>query len=189
MILLKRRMKINISDDCYLKNVFVRTIIVEEYDEEKLSEIAYSETRKFATDLYGLKDWTINKDSNGKPFFVKNRGYYFSVSHTKGMLALALCKGTSVGIDVEIIRKINKKITEKYYTKSEKKRTKHLSSDSLTETIKIWTMKEAHCKWQGRGLDKESLKWDSIEQNEVITESICVGQYMVSVCRTKEYAF
>lgn len=176
-------MKSNINDSIFLKDVCVRIVCLEEYEEDMISKIAYQEVKKFATDLYGISDWTIEKDCKGKPHFLTKNDYFFSVSHTGKMVAIAMYKGKAVGIDIEIIRSISNKIVDKYYTKYEKERVNQLYLESIIESIKIWTLKEAHCKCTGTGLDKFSLRWDTINQTEMVTESRQIGKYIVSVCK------
>ena len=178
-------MKSNIKEFVFLKDVYVRLIYLDDFDEDMILNDAYSEAKSFAIDLYGIRDWTIEKDSKGKPFFINNKGYFFSVSHTGQMVAIAMCNGKSVGVDIEPIHRISDKIVKKYYTKSEKDRIIQLDGDSKIEKIKIWTLKEAHCKCTGTGLDKFSLRWDSINQTKMAVESRHIGKYILSVCKCK----
>lgn len=178
-------MKSSIHKLLFLNDVQVKIISLKGIDEDIVSRSAYIETKRFATELYGNRDWTIEKDSQGKPFFEKNQGYFFSVSHTRKKVAIAMCKGKSIGVDIESIHKISDKVIKKYYSNAEKDSFFQCGDDIQKQEVKIWTLKEAHCKCVGIGLDKFTLRWDSINQNKMELESRQIENYIVSVCKSK----
>lgn len=107
---------------------------------------------------------------NGKPFW--ENGPYFSISHCKAGIAVAL-SDTPVGIDVETIRHADEDLI---------KRTMNAAERELIQTdrdfIRLWTKKEAAVKAQGTGiqsfeqlqtiLEKEKWKWETIEKENYI---------------------
>lgn len=141
-------------------------------------------TKTIITELvhncFGLDfdDGMISKDDFGKPFF-NNIDAQISISHTKGLCAVALLfdgkKYTcnfkdnnllvfdtnfkNIGIDVELIDYQQntdklKKISNKYFSKKEIDSLLKIKSDSqlIEEFTKIWTIKESICKMKGLGL-------------------------------------
>lgn len=93
---------------------------------------------------------------NGKPY-LKNREYFFSVSHAGNMVAAAFNKDNEVGIDIEKIRPM-KAGTLKFFC-TDKDRDFIFSSASMPEIIseaesldrifRVWTFKEAYVKTVG----------------------------------------
>lgn len=179
-------MKSSIHKLMFLNDVHVKIISLGDINEDIVSRSAYLEAKRLATELYGNRDWTIEKDSKGKPFFANNKGYFFSVSHTEKMVVIAMCKGKSIGVDIETIHKISDKVIKKYYSNIEKESVFRCGRDVQKQEVKIWTLKESHCKCTGTGLDKYSLRWDSINQNEMELESRQIENYIVSVCKSKQ---
>lgn len=178
-------MKSNISKFIFLNDVHVKLISLDDIDEDIVSRYAYWEINRLAIELYGNRDWSIKKNSKGKPFFANNNGYFFSVSHTEKMVAIAMCKGNSIGIDIESIHKISDKVIKKYYSNAEKESVFQCGKDAQKQEVKIWTLKEAHCKCTGTGLDNYNLRWDTINQNEMELETRQIENYIVSVCKSK----
>ena len=176
-------MKNKIHKFIYLNDVHVKLISINDIEEETVSKRTYLEIKRLATEMYGTRDWTIEKNSKGKPFFPNNKGYFFSVSHTEEMVVIAMCKGKSIGIDIESIHKISDKVIKKYYSDAEKESISQYNGDSKKIEEKIWTLKEAHCKCSGTGLVKFSLRWDSINQTKMEMESRQVENYIISVCK------
>ena len=89
-----------------------------------------------------IKDYYI--DDNGKPL---SNNIFFNISHSGGNVILGLNDKHQIGVDVEVIRKINIKLR------------KHISSDEEYSCIhtdedffKLWTNKEAIVKCLGSGI-------------------------------------
>ena len=176
-------MQSSINNLIFGKEVYVRLISVMDEEDDVISQEAYSQVKKLAFEMYGDGNWTIVKSVTGKPNFIYNDKYFMSVSHTDNLIAVAVCKGYSIGIDIEKIHKISEKLIDKYYTEDEKNMISLNVMDKEKEEVKIWTLKEAHCKCTGVGLDKCSLRWDSVNDENFFLVSICIGNYIVSVCK------
>ena len=134
----------------------------------------------------GLKVTIIEKDEMGKPFFQKHIDYDLSISHTDGLVAVAVGKNHKIGIDVEKIHKVSTTIINKYYSKSEKKAlSRNRVNTELIET-KIWTMKEAYSKCLGTGLNRDLLMWDTYSRKGIVMETQIYKEYVITVCRMIE---
>lgn len=95
----------------------------------------------------------------GKPKLLPTSGrppIAFNVSHSHGSVALVLCDGASVGVDIERKRPMSnaRAIADQYFTRSECGRL-----DAETEAaaraslfLRFWTRKEALMKAHGGGL-------------------------------------
>lgn len=87
-------------------------------------------------------DFTINEYE--KPVSKK---IFFNVSHSHGLVAVALCKNREIGFDIELVRPYKKEM-EQYI--SNKKDIKSIIDDR--SFFKLWTNKESLVKCDGLGI-------------------------------------
>lgn len=102
-------------------------------------------------------DWVFTKGEHGKPY-IGNNGYkdlFFSLSHTKGLVALYIAKGHEVGCDVE---------GHKASVRGRDIAKRFFSSDEVDEYMAFeeslrysyffdyWSLKESYIKAKGKGL-------------------------------------
>ncbi|MBQ7450570.1 hypothetical protein IJS77_04065 [bacterium] len=87
--------------------------------------------KNVAKNIYNIDDEIILNQS-GKPQF-KNNGIYFSISHTKGLVAVCFDE-TPCGIDIEFMKERNLKEVSKYYG---------IKFDNIEKFYKFWTKQEA----------------------------------------------
>ena len=92
-------------------------------------------------------EWYLGKD--GKPL---SNNVYFNISGSKGVVVLAISKDTDVGIDIEVLRPINKELIDYVCNDEELPFIK-----SEVDFISIWTNKESVVKCLGTGI-KNNLK-------------------------------
>ena len=95
---------------------------------------------------------------NQQPIFLYNDygapyiegGPYFSISHCKRGIAIAVSENT-IGIDIEVIRTFNPDLMRKTMNEDEQLR---ITSSAIPEVefIRFWTQKEALLKLQGTGI-------------------------------------
>lgn len=164
-------------------DVKTKLIPVTYRNDTEISLTAYKEVQKLATDTFGLLDCIIEKDGMGKPFFKKHINYDLSISHTEGLVVVAVGKKHKIGIDVEKIHKVSDKIIEKYYSKAEKKAILQTQVNTEIVETKIWTMKEAYSKCLGTGLNRDLLMLDTYSRNEILMETQIYKEYVITVCR------
>lgn len=148
-------------------DIFIKIIETDTSDDKATSIRAYNEAIKLAQEQYGVNIINIAKNKYGRPYFVNHNEIDVSISHTEGMVAVMVARGTKVGIDVEKIHKINKKIVDKFYSELEKKMIYEENRDYETGETIIWTMKEAYSKYIGTGLNRNLLKTDMIKRSDV----------------------
>ena len=141
-----RILKFRFEDD--VRRSAAGDILIKELLEE------YMQTDK--TDVH-----VVNSE-NGKPF-LDNLNMQISISHSGNFCAAAICN-IPCGIDIEVIRPIDLKITKKICNDKEKnyifyhepKDNEYLMTDNkkiLTRFFKVWTIKEACVKCTGIGLE------------------------------------
>lgn len=97
----------------------------------------------------GVENFEICEDENGKPF-IKNSSLHFNISHCRCGVAVALSK-SPVGIDIQELRPYNDRVAKRVCTPAEIDFIN--SSDDVDRTfIRLWTLKEAAAKCDGKGL-------------------------------------
>ncbi len=145
---------------------------------------------------------------NGRPYLLlpdggcgEERGIFFSISHTDGMVACALDHGP-VGIDVEPLDekkagRLGKRISGRFFTEEEKRYLEEIMcrekdgkiSDFTQAFYSIWTCKEAAAKFLDQPLTKvigrvncvkRVSEQNSPERQEYVLrkELMCDGQQM-----------
>ena len=101
---------------------------------------------------------TFERDRRGKPVLriPENRKIDFSLSHTDGMVAVALSEKGSVGVDIEVIdhRNIPQDDLQAYGMTSEEMMQLALLPEPERDAlfIGLWTAREAVAKAEGRGV-------------------------------------
>ena len=124
--------------------------------------------RKAVSALCGLseKDILFAKTENGKPYCL-NAETFFSISHCKDM-AVCVAHNGEIGIDVELIRDIDYRITRfacvdadlDYLNSAESEEEKQL------RFFRIWTAKEAYVKYIGTGIrDLKTISYAEIAKH------------------------
>ncbi len=106
-------------------------------------------------------------DSFGRPFWYieqQKLPLYFSLSHTKGIIACAVAAIPEIGCDIELIRprKYESELTEKVLGKKEMRHYQNQKSKNCARRFfyRCWTLKEAFLKAQGVGIRAPLLEID-----------------------------
>jgi 4'-phosphopantetheinyl transferase len=103
-------------------------------------------------------DWRFAPDRYGRPLIVNDheslRGLSFNISHSDGLIVLAITCLHAVGVDVEtILREAPDDVASRYFSASE-----FAALKALPEGLKhrrffdLWTLKESYIKARGIGL-------------------------------------
>ena len=91
-------------------------------------------------------------DARGKPL-LEQKGWYFNISHSGDMLALAIGNGGSLGVDIEgrsLSATQRTRLARRYLSGQEQQ---WLSlSQNPTDFTRLWTVKEAVLKAHGGGI-------------------------------------
>lgn len=103
-------------------------------------------------------DWRFATGAHGKPEIAREPGVpplSFNLSHTRGLVAVALTLTHDVGIDVEAIepKRLSLELAERFFAPAEVALLRATPAEALPERLfAIWTLKEASIKAMGRGL-------------------------------------
>lgn len=103
-------------------------------------------------------DWRFSTGAHGKPEVVREPDIpplSFNLSHTRGLVAVALTLTHDVGIDVEAIepKRLSLALAERFFAPAEVALLRATPAEALPEKLfAVWTLKEACIKAMGRGL-------------------------------------
>lgn len=116
----------------------------------------------------------------GKPY-IKDSNLYFSLSHSNGVIALAVSK-EEIGLDIELIKDVKDNLAHKVMNEAEYNIYKGLSkNDKISYFYEVWTSKEAYVKKLGSALtlNPSNINIDS----DVILKNINISnsQYMIAL--------
>lgn len=104
------------------------------------------------------EDWTFGVNAHGRPHVEgppAGRGLHFNLSHTDGLVALAVADEREVGVDVEkITRRIEiDRLAPAVFAKPEQDTLAHAAeAEKCSVFFALWTLKEAYIKARGMGL-------------------------------------
>jgi 4'-phosphopantetheinyl transferase len=104
-------------------------------------------------------DWLFAENHYGRPEIANfgNRGcdLTFNVSHTRGVIALAVARGRALGIDIENVaaRPVSIEVAERFFAASETADLLRVPSACQQDRFfEYWTFKESYIKARGMGL-------------------------------------
>jgi 4'-phosphopantetheinyl transferase len=110
-------------------------------------------------DAIGPAEWRFETNGFGKPDVVAEQAgeppLAFSLSHTRGLVACAIMRGASVGIDVERCGRgvADGEIASRYFAESEIRHLQTCPPEQYpTRFIEFWVLKESYIKAVGSGL-------------------------------------
>lgn len=98
------------------------------------------------------KDLSFGENEYGKPVLIAPLRIHYNISHSGDWVVCAV-DDNPVGIDVEVIKPIDFKIAERFFSRDE-----YLALMSQPEEIRlkyfyiVWTLKESYIKAEGKGL-------------------------------------
>ncbi len=104
------------------------------------------------------RDWRFETNSHGCPFVVAAQAgtprLTFNLSHTAGLVALAVTRGRLVGVDVEGVgRVVREDVAGRFFAPTEVRDLRALPVDVQPRAFfDYWTLKEAYIKARGMGL-------------------------------------
>lgn len=129
-------------------------------DDRRRSIVARAATRRLLSrDLDAdPRALVIVEEEHGKPV-LPNREIEFNASHSGYLVALAVAKGTPVGIDVEHRRRLSDSLAlaQRYFSAEELARVR-AADDADDAFFTIWTAKESIVKATGKGIATGDLR-------------------------------
>lgn len=104
------------------------------------------------------RDWRFETNTHGCPFVVPAQAgtprLTFNLSHTHGLVALAVTRGRLVGVDVERVdRVLREDVAGRHFAPEEVHDLRALPAEAQPRAFfEYWTLKEAYIKARGMGL-------------------------------------
>ena len=102
-----------------------------------------------------IRDYRI--DENDKPI---SDSMFFNISHSRGVVGLAICDDTPIGLDLEVLREYHDDLASFISSEDEYKYIKDQES-----FFEVWTSKESLVKCLGTGLRTEVKKIPALPLN------------------------
>ncbi|MBP5427318.1 MAG: 4'-phosphopantetheinyl transferase superfamily protein [Clostridiales bacterium] len=137
----------------------------------------------------------IKKNKRGKPYVSNIRGCYFSISHTRNILVIAVDK-LPIGVDIEKIRDVNFKIVNRFFSKEDIKKFETVEQKERKDYFfKMWTQKESYVKCIGTGFSGMPFSKFTINEDTLVCDKQCKyhfctynvdGGYKMSVCYSSD---
>ena len=140
---------------------------------------------------YGITDFTVDCDKNGKPFIVSSK-IGFNLSHS-GNYVLCALGDKNVGCDIQLITPYNQRVVKRFFTKNEIDCLEICDDKDLVFT-KLWTLKESALKFSGEGMSGGLDRYDFSEyynEDSFILKGLCfkaleTTSHVVSICSEGE---
>ncbi len=145
------------------------------------SSIGHYYAKKFIADNIGSKVKTVKLKytQKGKPYYDDNN--HISISHTGDYIFVAF-SNMPVGIDGELLRKINPNFIYKVLAENELEE----KADFNIEFLKAWTLKEAYLKLIGELTgDLESITKHTLSPSHTIVTNVTEEYIMTAVTAEK----
>ena len=100
---------------------------------------------------------TLTRQAHGKPALPAETGLRFNLSHTEGLLLVAVSAGLEVGVDVERVRPVEgaSRLASRFFSVRERAGME----DGPVGFLRLWTCRESAVKAFGTGI---SAGWDDL---------------------------
>lgn len=146
--------------------------------------------KKIASKKFNIspEEIIIERTSKGKPYLKNFKDFYFNISHSSNLVAVAF-SDSHVGIDVEKLSTAKHKISKRYFSEEENLYIKNHPSPDLA-FYEIWTAKEAYFKRSGEGISPSFFVTSVLEvdiKNKIHT--IRHNDFIISVCSDNPQEF
>jgi 4'-phosphopantetheinyl transferase len=132
---------------------------------------------------FGIFDFQIGTQHNGKPYLNSCPDIHFNLSHCKYGCVCAVSE-KEVGVDIQDIRDVSDNVIKKVCCDNEIQIIEK-SADKSRAFTKIWAMKEAYTKMLGTGIVCELDKIDTTKLSKKIsvTEN---DKYIIAVAVSED---
>jgi 4'-phosphopantetheinyl transferase len=144
------------------------------FDKDKIASGGGRILLKYILDKnYGIEDYSISIDKQGKPFLDSHPNIHFNISHS-GEIVFVGVSYKPIGVDIEKIHDLDYKELSNHFFHLNEYKTIINSKDPLSTFFKIWTSKESFVKMKGTGIvvDLDSFIINSDESIHVINKKI-----------------
>ncbi|MEP7164657.1 MAG: 4'-phosphopantetheinyl transferase superfamily protein [Ferruginibacter sp.] len=139
------------QEDFFLQKVMLPNAIT--HPHKRLQHLA---GRYLLPELFENFPLALIRIADTKKPFLADEAYHFSISHCGDYVAAIASKANRVGVDIEVISEIVKRIKDKFLSRQEQvmiEKTSELNSSiSYLQLLTLaWSVKETMFKWYGHG--------------------------------------
>jgi len=138
------------------------------------------------TDKTPIRYRNFEYNEHGKPFLPD--GPFFSISHCKEGIAVAIDDEESIGIDIEGIRRVDSDLIARVMNKEEQNLIASAETPERMFT-RLWTQKEAIVKAQGVGISSFEQLQEVLVNPSYNLETIEKEKYIYSIAYGKLHCF
>lgn len=148
-------------------------------DEDKRLSLGAELLLRYALAEWGISEYTVAHDENGKPFLVDRPDVCFNLSHS-GNAVLCAVSSSAVGCDIQKQLDYHPRVVERCFTPTEQDLLRSLDGE-LQSTLftKLWVRKESVAKAIGKGLAVGLNKLDCSSGQNVNVDGV---KYTLSEC-------
>lgn len=129
--------------------------------------------------------------AQGKPVLRTAPGLHFNLSHTRGLVALAVCREAELGVDVEAIDPSLDplRLAARHFSPRERETLAAAEAAQYERFFEVWTLKEAWLKALGCGLGRDLDNFTVVldEPEPRIIEHQAGGADRPAQCRCRLY--
>ncbi len=104
----------------------------------------------------------------GKPYLTDRTDVHFSISHTDGLVAVAV-SDREVGIDAETVKPADPKLCQRFFSTAEQDFVTPETEGWLERFYLVWTRKEAYLKYTGEGLSVPLASFSTVSDDRYKT--------------------
>lgn len=139
----------------------------------------------------GLREITVERTPQGKPYLRERADFCFNLSHS-GKWAVLACGGSRIGVDIERIVMDEKKeaVARRHFTSGEQDYI--FRAEPARQGIRffeIWTAKESYLKFLGTGLTRPLGSFDVLTLPEPNRYGCLLGDDYYLSLHTREEGF
>lgn len=125
--------------------------------------------------------WRFAANPHGRPFIAapaESGGLRFNVSHTRGLIALAVSRHRELGVDVECLdgRQVSPRMAQRFFSAREALALAQPVAGgpaaAQRRLLQYWTLKEAYVKARGQGLNFPFDRFSVDVEDEALRLSI-----------------
>ncbi len=128
----------------------------------------------------------FSRTPSGKPYLRDVPAFYFSLSHTRGAVAVAV-SSRDIGVDVERLGPARPRVAERCFTAEEQSYIGQ-SDNPGRAFYEVWTRKEAYLKYTGQGLSVPLQSFCVVGEMDVRIETVEQHGYLLSACEHRNVA-
>ena len=124
----------------------------------------------------------LRYEDGAKPCLRGKQDFYFNCSHS-GNFAVIAYSDSPIGVDVEKIRSVNKKVATRLFTEKEQELV--VDDESF---LHLWTKKESYVKMTGRGriqMSEVEILPQSPDMKGLTFSENTVENHIITVCHTE----